>query len=112
MQIYKAEKIENGIVWTTYEENGQTFPGRGFRREDWKVRAAAQRRYLSAQRKWAAADARYTRNMKEARYAIVNHLGWSDARLGLREDLMRKALADMREAARIMREAREEVDAL
>lgn len=112
MRIYKAQTVENGIVWTTYEENGATYEGRGFYKEDWKKRAVAQRRYLSAKKKWAEADRRFTQNMKMARYAIVNHLNWSDARLDLCDSRMRKALTVMAEAEKIMQDAEKEVEAL
>ena len=112
MRIYEAQSVTGNIVWTTYTSGGAVYEGRGFLKADWKKRVAAQKRYAAAERRWIAADARFTAAMKESRYAIVNHLGWSDARLERYEIRMQKAMAAMDAATAEMNAAEKEVEAL
>jgi hypothetical protein len=106
MRIYEEQTRTGDIVWTTYRENGKTYEGRGFRLADWKARVRAQRRYLAAEKKWCDADRRFTRAMKESRYALVNNLNWTDAGFARCERIMRNAEKAMAEADAVMAEVR------
>lgn len=97
MRIYIRQVVINGIVWTTYTENGQTFEGRGFSKADWKARVELQRKWLAAEKRWGAADRRFTRAMKAARYALVHHT-LTDAQRDRYSLTMDKAIADMNRA--------------